>query len=290
MSAVGTNDKFYQYDRPLNVREIRLLRLRPASGNFPIDLITAGIDSPPNYVGISYACGDTTTKMKVYCNGDAMLIGTNLYTVLWRLRAMSTRDWLWADAICIHQDNDDEKSAQVKMMTEIYAYAQQTIIWLGEQEKNDASALELCYKLSEAFDIDLSSNQPLLPASSLPLDWSKLGLPKMGTSPWSALHDFFAKAWFHRAWTVQEFAVSKHAIMLCGRQAVSPELILGVAHALVRYNIASFTPWISKGQVAEKNDFRLPIPFDFFRARQDFRDGRRDHISIVAFMARFQLA
>jgi hypothetical protein len=38
---------------------------------------------------------------------------------------------MWADAICINQEDDDEKSFQVAMMGQVYAAAAHTIIFLS---------------------------------------------------------------------------------------------------------------------------------------------------------------
>lgn len=44
--------------------------------------------------------------------------------------------WLWVDALCIDQDNIDERTSQVLLMGNIYAAAQQVDVWLGESLDN----------------------------------------------------------------------------------------------------------------------------------------------------------
>lgn len=41
---------------------------------------------------------------------------------------------LWADAICINQRDDVEKSLQVAQMGRVYSAAESVIVWLGEEE------------------------------------------------------------------------------------------------------------------------------------------------------------
>ncbi|PMD57690.1 uncharacterized protein K444DRAFT_533697, partial [Hyaloscypha bicolor E] len=52
---------------------------------------------------------------------------------------------LWADGICISQDNNEEKGLQVKLMGKIYDSAMNTIIYLGPtyDEINECQCLRL---------------------------------------------------------------------------------------------------------------------------------------------------
>jgi hypothetical protein len=38
---------------------------------------------------------------------------------------------IWVDAICINQDDEDEKMAQILLMKDIYSHAETVYIWLG---------------------------------------------------------------------------------------------------------------------------------------------------------------
>lgn len=42
------------------------------------------------------------------------------------------RQWLWVDAICIDQENSDEKAIQVALIGEIFANADAVVVWLGQ--------------------------------------------------------------------------------------------------------------------------------------------------------------
>lgn len=43
---------------------------------------------------------------------------------------------LWADAICIDQIDNDEKSHQVQQMRRVYEMAESTLVWLGPAADN----------------------------------------------------------------------------------------------------------------------------------------------------------
>jgi hypothetical protein len=47
---------------------------------------------------------------------------------------------IWADGICINQEDDIEKGHQVRFMREIYESAAQVTFWLGEESPADQDA------------------------------------------------------------------------------------------------------------------------------------------------------
>jgi hypothetical protein len=49
---------------------------------------------------------------------------------------------MWIDAICINQDNREEKEHQIPLMAEIYSKALRVVVWLGEAEDDSDRALE----------------------------------------------------------------------------------------------------------------------------------------------------
>jgi len=51
--------------------------------------------------------------------------------------------FLWADVICINQEDDAERSKQIVMMGGIYSQAKAVIVWLGEKDVHLPMALEL---------------------------------------------------------------------------------------------------------------------------------------------------
>ncbi len=54
---------------------------------------------------------------------------------------------IWIDAICINQDDINDKNQQVRMMRDIYGRASRTLIWLG-----DAPNALLCWAFFEQLD------------------------------------------------------------------------------------------------------------------------------------------
>lgn len=49
---------------------------------------------------------------------------------------------LWIDAICINQNDHEERSSQVAMMSLVYTGASQVCVWIGEDDVESMMALQ----------------------------------------------------------------------------------------------------------------------------------------------------
>ena len=91
-----------------------------------------------NYVAISYVWGDETDKLPMQLNSRPFKITRNAYNILNLLSQASSpitkgklahlsvfaNKYTWIDAICINQQDNNEKAAQVRQMGEIYRQAE----------------------------------------------------------------------------------------------------------------------------------------------------------------------
>lgn len=126
----------YRYT-PLSVNSIRLLQLQPRSDEhapiqcqlFEYPLIDSG-KGTHLYEALSYVWGSEKKPRCVLTNEGDVYIGENLHAALLRLRDRSLDRIIWADAICINQDDLEERVCQVKMMAKIYAGAIRVVVWL----------------------------------------------------------------------------------------------------------------------------------------------------------------
>src|ERR1700761_8669159 len=152
--------KIYKY-KSLPERHIRLLSLEYDEHSHPLrfHISIHSIDLlPPAYQALSYVWGDSSDRVDVITfdqshNECKISVTRNLDHVLRRLRSerRSEKGWnevqwnkyFWADAICINQSNNAEKSKQVQMMTDIYATATLVIGWLGKGKPGDSDGFEL---------------------------------------------------------------------------------------------------------------------------------------------------
>lgn len=62
-----------------------------------------------------------------------MVVPRNVFFALQYLRHEGNTRTLWIDAICINQEDLDERSEQVVHMLQIYKNASRVIVWLGNE-------------------------------------------------------------------------------------------------------------------------------------------------------------
>ncbi|KAH7371483.1 heterokaryon incompatibility protein-domain-containing protein, partial [Pyrenochaeta sp. MPI-SDFR-AT-0127] len=176
----------YEY-KPLSDRCIRLLSLKFDANSDPLKLSISihSIDEPLAYTALSYVWGDAFNRIDIIVldedrNEQTVSVTTNLHAALWRLRFGGCDSYIWADAICMNQGDNEEKSRQVRMMTEIYSRSNSVFGWLGEGRPGDND-------VTKTIEYLLSPN----------------------TYPsWAALWEILVLPWFRRVWIIQEIVVS----------------------------------------------------------------------------------
>ncbi|KAF2725415.1 hypothetical protein K431DRAFT_290537 [Polychaeton citri CBS 116435] len=137
-----STEETYEY-APLWEDQIRLLCIQYPGTDDRLDCHLRTITSiwkfrhPPvarsrftHYVALSYAWGPTYPGLShltdfIYCDGKRLEVTPNLHQALKRIRQTQQPrrggDFgLWIDAICIDQNNLEERSIKVQMMAEIY--------------------------------------------------------------------------------------------------------------------------------------------------------------------------
>jgi hypothetical protein len=162
-------------------------------------------------------------KKMIYCNNVGLPITSNLFCLLSRLRQKECDGWIWADAICINQDDGKERSAQVQLMTDIYEKASVVLVWLGEPDgySEDAFreiiAMSNLSKASNQNSVEVEIRTQLLanPISEASVTLM-LGKPPPQNNLFKPLTALLTRAWFSRVWTLQEAVLAHHPCVMCG--------------------------------------------------------------------------
>lgn len=94
------------------------------------------------YEALSYSWGGQEKPHFVTIKQHHLSFTTNLYLALLNLRDRFLERIIWIDAICIDQENLDERSQQVQIMAMIYSRAHRVIVWLGDVSDDTEGALE----------------------------------------------------------------------------------------------------------------------------------------------------
>ncbi|KAK2610547.1 hypothetical protein N8I77_003967 [Diaporthe amygdali] len=132
----------FQYE-PLGQNQIRLLkRVSRDKESASFKLIHVSILSKPKYTALSYTWNNLLESSRtITVNGRDFPVRANLHDALKQmLESGLVRRYLWVDAICINQGEDqdatDERSLQVSRMAEIYDQATEIVVWLGKPENH----------------------------------------------------------------------------------------------------------------------------------------------------------
>lgn len=95
------------------------------------------------YETISYVWGHSGLPSTIRLDGHIVNIPRSSEKALRRVRLPRDVRVLWIDAICINQeDNLDEKSQQVALMSKIYRHGKRNLVYLGEDDRYVESALQ----------------------------------------------------------------------------------------------------------------------------------------------------
>lgn len=186
-------------------KEIRLLRLRAGQGDEPLRcaLQQAFLNSSPlpRYRTISYCWGDPKARKSVILNGLKWFVPANTKAALQCMRLPDADRVVWIDAICIDQDDPEERGHQIGMMYDIYSNTQENLIYLGEDGDTAAQAKEELNKLLESArreTDDYKTWHRVVLNDNGGRKYSKSGIDV--NVDFSPLIQFYSAPWFGRLW------------------------------------------------------------------------------------------
>lgn len=206
-------------------QEIRLISIsRPepcdSEGHLRINLAHFPLDKAPSYLALSYAWGENSPTHQISCNGQRLMITESLDLALRRVFTWREAVYLRADGICINQQDVDERNSQVQLMGEIYRTAELTAAYLGEHLASDnttggieseEAAFALIMMLNRIWRQDREDEGPVRTEKQ----WKELLVPSEAPN-WQSLLWLLQQPWFTRSWVLQEVALAKQVVVLCG--------------------------------------------------------------------------
>ncbi|KAI3317180.1 heterokaryon incompatibility protein-domain-containing protein [Xylariaceae sp. AK1471] len=135
----------------------------------------------------------------------------NLFRFLKKLRLLTEDIWIWADAICIDQANDKEKTHQLGKMLNIYYTASNVCIWLGDN------------MLSRAHDSDVALNfvSSIINLGNLEIMLSAATPDESFVILCVAFAKLLRQPWFSRRWVIQEVSTARRASVHYGSLSVN---------------------------------------------------------------------
>jgi heterokaryon incompatibility protein (HET) len=226
----------YQYT-PLAVEknDIRLLDLHAGKFNDPIQCSLRHVFLQPgvNFTALSYAWGDPNKRKNITINQCSMSVTINLYDALQHMRHITEPRSLWIDALCINQEDLEERAAQVLRMGDIFSKASQVEAWIGKDDKNDHAAIDFIESVKRrVFDNGNTAGDFLvLVRMFMDVNRSRQELSKSSPETILGLIGLFRHPWWKRLWVVQEMSLADptHAIARYGSRTIHWQTLLSVA-------------------------------------------------------------
>lgn len=119
---------------------VRLIQILPdlaPSGHVQCIIHHTLINDRP-YDCLSYEWGAEQSGGHIFLNGRLMAVRENLLAFLSEAAQSYHSINLWIDALCINQEDEVERSYQVRQMGVIYTNARQVLVWLGSDARTSS--------------------------------------------------------------------------------------------------------------------------------------------------------
>ncbi|EKJ74980.1 hypothetical protein NXS19_008494 [Fusarium pseudograminearum] len=299
--SISSNASHYTHALSLGHQEIRLLHVKPGSFDDPINAYFSSAslkDAEAQNVefhALSYCWGDSSERDEIFLSPNQndiqdtpFSIGKSAAQAVRRLRLADETLAIWIDAVCINQDDLEERAQQVTLMTQIYSLASIVHIWLGE----DNHGVEACLKLIR--DICNYNSEicqggdacsctgtkhltPLAEIKSFGEDRMKDGhkisfkgmfeVFEMHLKTWSQdiidmagwygntqlsflMSTLYENPWFSRVWVIQEALSARVPIVHCSAEHVPWEEVVQVSNWLGHPAYAAQNPHNASQQIS----------------------------------------
>lgn len=169
---------------------------------------------------------------------ERILITPNCKAAMNRLRLESKSRYLWIDAICINQEDYEEKTKQVAMMAGIFTAADKVLMWHGEETELMRTAFEVAPKFLGARHMMLQANGDLpLDESPTHKDEDAIQLIKgllQDERVLQSLKVLGNHPYWNRAWIFQEIIIGgSRGVAICGSQSCPPPLLIFAMTAIL---------------------------------------------------------
>jgi len=208
------------HHQPLRGSEIRVITFSktPLFGEeIYCEVENLPLDDSLRFYALSYVWGDPKERVPITLQCSKFEVTKNLFHALRQFR-----EWVkggdfadetgpgetpkfWADAICINQDDSDEKARQVPRMKDIYGSAIRVYGWLGLQEELDDRLVGLVFQKANeiaahprAHDMQWLQKYPIM---------DDLGQEYHAFT--EAFLSIIQRPWFERIWIIQESVLAQ---------------------------------------------------------------------------------
>lgn len=225
---------------------IRLLELYPTNQKATSDPLRCRLYWTPlvtnqSFNALSYTWGVDPPTSKIHVGDEYLPITPSLETALEHIRHEQDTITIWIDQISINQSDAAEKTEQVSNMDRIYRAATKVIVWLGPAANGSDEFMEVWSEVGKMVaDFNLYSYMAHEKLALLGRIIANIDPQDPATKQFQSIVNHAARLldekmlraiaawerrpWFTRVWVVQEYALGRDTVFMCGHKTVSAEL------------------------------------------------------------------
>ncbi|KAE9366756.1 HET-domain-containing protein, partial [Stipitochalara longipes BDJ] len=234
LSHVPAEDQFPYQPLDTSKLEIRIIALHPGTLADPICCslihIATKKGSKAVYAALSYTWGTPKAPKTIILNGEPVQVRENLWQALYHLRSEQQELRIWIDALCINQNDLQERSSQVSRMSAIYGIAKEVVVWLGAAGENSKLAMDF---MQQKFVHKQGSQVKDIPLDELLLHTSKAEV--------EAIAKLMTREYWHRVWIIQEIFRAQFITIRCGHDKMHWSSLSKFFRYLSMYELAEST-------------------------------------------------
>lgn len=263
-----------------------------------------GVDFTAHFNAVNEEYG-VSQRASILCDGKGLSIQRNLLDVLGELTAPFTEhrghgqsptdsplpltrefgSGIWVDAVCINQEDMEERASQVRLMDKIYSKAAHTLVWLGRDDEYTAAAAETIKRVA-AYPTDVFVQSGVSPFRRQdPEVYAKSNLAYTSWMDWCSLGAVLKRQWFSRLWIVQETILSHDLAILCGRHSILwTELVAAARNIEARCQALGWNP---STMFLQAHEVGVPLEHNILRLA-DWRDRLHNNRTTTSHGARLE--
>jgi hypothetical protein len=200
-----------------------------------------------NFTALSYVWVSSFKTGEILLNGKLTPVTLNLANALrwakhhWQ-KKFPDRDAgefrLWADAVCINQDDTEERNHQVRLMQDIYSKAELVLSAVAYNNNSIAVSFQV---YQDIYDVLVNSEPRFSSEELYDYQWLKR-LPSLcaednktdqpHNESWAALTAFQTLSYWKRVWIVQEVALAQSVLLICDEASMDFEKLVEISSIL----------------------------------------------------------
>lgn len=218
-------------------------------------------DDALDYEAVSYVWGDGKDRASVVVDDRLVDISASLDVLFRRLRRPDRTRRVWVDQLCIDQTDVAEKTAQIKVMGDIYARCTNCLIWMGTVPDSVSAA-------------DVEAMLQLLRYMATPDLWD---VPHCLSSREEFARIFGVlflihpdgNSWWKRIWTVQELMLPEKRTVLWGQHELLWTVMMRAIHTWTTTWLQPLHGAMSQEQFDSMNALSANVVWASYSAHKD---------------------